>query len=226
MHPNDSVLGPLLYLPYPSHLLTATFADDTAVVATDSDPGIASQKLQTIPDAIQKWLKRWRIRDNESTSVHLTLTTRRETCPPVHINSVHLPQQEDVKYLGLHIDRRLTWRKHIFTKRKQLGMTLTKLHWLLVRKSKLFTSNELLIYKAILKPVWTYGIQLWGAASTSNTELLERLQSKVLRMIVDAPCYVLNTVIRTVLQKHQQLKKKSVITALNTVRGSVYIQET
>jgi hypothetical protein len=27
--------------------ITATFADDTAVLATDSDPAIASQKLQT-----------------------------------------------------------------------------------------------------------------------------------------------------------------------------------
>jgi hypothetical protein len=32
---------------------------------------------------------------------YIAFTTRRETCPPVHINSVHLPQQDDVKYLGL-----------------------------------------------------------------------------------------------------------------------------
>jgi hypothetical protein len=36
---------------------TATFADDTAVVATDSDPVIASQKLQTNLAAIQNWFK-------------------------------------------------------------------------------------------------------------------------------------------------------------------------
>jgi hypothetical protein len=36
--------------------------------------------------------------------------------------------------------------------------------------------------------------------STSDTEILERFQSKVLRMIVDTPWYVPNTVIRTELQ--------------------------
>jgi hypothetical protein len=36
--------------------------------------------------------------------------------------------------------------------------------------------------------------------STSNIEILERFQSKALRMIVDAPWYVLNTVIRSDLQ--------------------------
>jgi hypothetical protein len=35
-----------------------------------------------------------------------------------------------------------------------------------------------------------------GTASTSNTEILERFQSKALRIIVDAPWYVPNTVIR------------------------------
>jgi hypothetical protein len=138
--PPGQYLGPLLYPLYTADLSTskestAAFAEVTAVVATDRDPGIASQELQTNPDAIQKWLLRWRIEVDESQSVHVTFTTRRETCPPVHINSVHLPQQEDVKYLGLHLNRRLTWRKHIFTKRKQLGMTRTKMHWLLGRKS-------------------------------------------------------------------------------------------
>jgi hypothetical protein len=52
-----------------------------------------------------------------------------------------------------------------------------------------------LVYKTILKLIWTCGIQLWGSASTSNIEILGKFQSKVLRMIVDAPWYVPNAVI-------------------------------
>jgi hypothetical protein len=47
--------------------------------------------------------------------------------------------------------------------------------WLLGQKQKLFTSNKLLIYKTILKLIWTYGIQLWGTAY--NTEILERFHA-------------------------------------------------
>jgi hypothetical protein len=81
----------------------------------------------------------------------------------------------------------LTWHTHIFAKRKQLGISLTKMYWLLGRKSNLSSNNKLIIYKAILKPTWTYGIQLWGTNSNSNIEILERFQSKVLRLIVNAP---------------------------------------
>jgi hypothetical protein len=74
------------------------------------------------------------------------------------------------------------------------------MYWLLGRKSKLSTNNKLLIYKVIIKPIWTYGIQLWGTTSNSNIEILERFQSKVLRLRVDAPWYVSNSVIRKNLQ--------------------------
>jgi hypothetical protein len=113
---------------------------------------------------------------------------------------VQLPQKEEVDYLRLHLDRRLTLHKHIFVKWKQLEITLIKMYWLLGRKSKLSTNNKLLLYKAILKPIWTYGKQLWGTASTSNIEILEHFQSKTLCMIVFGIWYLPNMVIRRDLQ--------------------------
>jgi hypothetical protein len=115
-------------------------------------------------------------------------------CPPVTFNDQLLPQKE-VKYLGMHPDRRLTWKKHLFMKRKPLGIKLRSLYWMIGRNSKLSLNNKLLLYKAILKPVWTYGIQLWGSAANSNLEILEWYQSKVLRIIVNAPWFVPNQII-------------------------------
>jgi hypothetical protein len=106
-----SVLGPLLYLLYTAELPTspdstiATFADDTAILATDPDPAIAYHKLQTSLLAIKHWLIKWRLKANSSKSTSVTLTTHRATCPGIHIYNNQLPQAEEVNYLGLHLDR-------------------------------------------------------------------------------------------------------------------------
>lgn len=52
----------------------------------------------------------------------------------------------------------------------------------------------------MLKPVWTYAMQLWGTSSNSNIEILQRYQNKVLRSIVNATWYVTN------YATHQYLK--------------------
>ena len=60
--------------------------------------------------------------------------------------------------------------------------------------------NKITLYKTVIKPVWTYGIQLWGTASNSNIEILRRFQSKTLRSLINAPWYVTNGAI------HRDLK--------------------
>jgi hypothetical protein len=77
-------------------------------------------------------------------------------------------QTEENKYLDIYLDRKRTWHKHISAKRKQLDLRLRKMYWIIGRKSQLSPVNRLLVYKAILKPTWAYGVKLWGSASKSN----------------------------------------------------------
>ena len=72
----------------------------------------------------------------------------------------------------------------------ELKLKLSNLYWLLGRKSRLSTYNKLLIYKQVLMPVWTYGIQLWGCTSKSNIKIIEKFQNKAIRTIMNCPWYV------------------------------------
>ena len=67
----------------------------------------------------------------------------------------------------------------------QLELKYKKIYWLMGRRSALSVHNKLMLYKQILNPVWTCGIQLWGCTKQSNTDIIQRFQNKVLRNIVD-----------------------------------------
>ena len=64
------------------------------------------------------------------------------------------------KYLGMHMDYKLSWKDHIVKKRKQVELKVKELSWLLGRKSQLSIDNKLLIYKTVIKPIWSYGIEI------------------------------------------------------------------
>lgn len=201
--PQGSVLGPVLYtiftsdMPCVNGITVATYADDTAFISSNISATEASNLVQLQINDLQTWLTTWNIKVNEQKSTHVTFTLRRGDCPVIHFNGTQIPQKNNVKYLGMCLDRRLTWKDHVKAKRTQVDNKLKKMYWLLGRKSELSLENKILIYKTILKPVWTYGIQLWGTTSNSNIEIIQRFQSKTLRLITNAPWFVSNKIIHT-----------------------------
>jgi len=70
--------------------------------------------------------------------------------------------------------------------------------------SSLFVGNKLLLYKSLITPTWTNDIELWGCACKSNTAIIQRCQSKILRATVDDPRYV------TIAMIHEDLGIPSV----------------
>lgn len=118
---------------------------------------------------------------------HITFILCWETCPLVKINNCELFQTNNRKYLGIHLDRRLTWQIYIFIKRKHLGITESNV---LIYRMQIATviENTLMLHQTIHKPMWLYDIQFWGTGTNSNIEILQRFQNKVIR----APRYVLN----------------------------------
>jgi hypothetical protein len=120
-------------------------------------------------------------------SCYITFTRRKRPTPDVCISGTQIPRKTEITYLGMIMDSKLTWKQHIVKTLKQIDLTIKQMNWLIGRKSKLAFENIILIYKAITTSIWAYGLELWGCASKSITSIIKRSQSKILRVIVDAP---------------------------------------
>lgn len=200
--PQGGILSPMLYNVYAADQPTspttsvAEFADDKAIISVHEDPHIASLSLQNHLDLMSVWYDKWRVKVNQSKSIHSTFTLRLPPCPEVFLNNIPIPSSQSVKYLGLIFDRRLTWGPHIKAKKLALNERLRSVKSLITNKhTKLNT--KLLIYKSLIKPMWTYGLQLWGNAKVSNVNKIQTVQNKILRLITKAPPYVSNYSLHT-----------------------------
>jgi uncharacterized protein YeeX (DUF496 family) len=91
------------------------------------------------------------------------------------------------------LDAKLRWKEHIKEKRDELTIKFRKMYWLLRLNSELSIHNKVILCEQVIRPDWSYSIQLWGCANDSNIQMIRHYQNKVLQCIVNALWYVRNS---------------------------------
>jgi endonuclease/exonuclease/phosphatase (EEP) superfamily protein YafD len=231
--PQGSVLGPLLFnvylsdIPIPVHSTLALYADDTAIIAQNSNLNEAIETLQTSIDTLSHWFNQWRFSLNPTKCESKVFSLKKFTPPPeILINNTEIqwnPEDSAVKYLGVLLDKKLNWNFHMNSKLNQAYARLLKLYPLINRKSKLKIPCATLLYKSILRPLIMYACPVWGLSlSQSKMNKIQIFQNKVLRVAVNAPWFVRNS------QIHKELGIRDVFTFIrkSTSKFLLNIQET
>ena len=119
-----SVLGPLLFLIYINDLErniksnVKFFADDTMLYSMVKDPAISANNLNHDLDIIQQWAYQWKMEFNpdptkQATEDLFSCKKSSSNHPRLILNGIAVAKVNDQKHLGLILDSRLSFEKHI-----------------------------------------------------------------------------------------------------------------
>jgi hypothetical protein len=96
---------------------------------------------------------------------------------------------DTARYLGVTLDKQLTWSRHIDQVRKKAAQRVRTLGPLLNRRSSLSIRNGVLLYKQLIHPMMECACPVWISAAHSH---IKKLQSKCLRIATSSPWYTGN----------------------------------
>jgi hypothetical protein len=105
---------------------------------------------------------------------------KNKQCRAPKLNNMEIKQVPSVKYLGVYLDEKLSWKYHIDYVAKKLSQ-LTGVFYHLSR----FIPVELVsqIYYAYVFPYIKYGIEVYGSCSKTALNIIQVKQSKLLKIV-------------------------------------------
>ena len=98
----------------------------------------------------------------------------------VRINNVVIENVAEIKFLGIFIDHKLNWSKHIDYIKSKILKTIGILF---KARYKLSTNELIKLYNVLVLPYLTYCIVIWGKTHNRYLDPLFKMQNKIIRII-------------------------------------------
>ena len=148
-------------------LFTILYADDSNLFITGKDiDALISTLNDEMPKFIQ-WLNVIKLCLNIDKTQYMVFSLRKPIVSnlDVIISDQKIKQSQCVKFLGVLIDYRLSWRDHINNVKNKISKGIG----IISKTRKYFDSDTLLtLYYSFVYPYLTYCAEVWGNASYIN----------------------------------------------------------
>ena len=193
--PQGSILGPLFFLLCINHLPNVSeklfailFADDTSVFLEGKDLAEITNTLNAELAKLTVWLSANKLTLNTSKShfmiIHRAKLKSSDTKIPVILSNTILEQVTFIKFLGVIIDNKLTFERHIVYTKNKISKGLG-----IITKARKYLNRETLLklYNAFVFPYLTYCVEVWGTAPKKYLDPLIKIQKKIVLIITFSP---------------------------------------
>ena len=122
--PQESVLGPLLFLVYINNLVNnissdaKLFADDTSLFTFVYDENVATEQLNRDVKIIAEWAYQWKMQFNPDVTkqaIQVIFSQKRDKPihSPIYFNESEAVIKQEQKHLGMILDSSLNFQSHV-----------------------------------------------------------------------------------------------------------------
>ena len=183
--PQGGVISPLLWLLVVDGLLKRLerngvtvigYADDIAILVNGKFPSILSELLERSLTTVKNWTEQCGLGVNAS-KTELILFSRRHKLPTFNLpklDSTEIKLSDKVKYLGIVLDRKLSWKLNVEERRKKALIAWYSCYKCIGGKWGLKPSLTRWIYVTVIRPILCYGALVWWHA-TKKKSIVNRL---------------------------------------------------
>ena len=157
------------------------FADDTTILFSDKDISSKVDLINTELKEVTNWFKTNKLSVNASTTNFMIIgTSKPENSIKVILDNVEVSRVNKTKFLGVLIDKNLTWRDHIDAISKTMSRNVG-----INDKPKYFVPKRILLslYYTLVMPYLNYGILTWENSCKTYLNKLLKLQKRAVRHI-------------------------------------------
>jgi len=189
--PQGSILGPFFFLVYVNDFARSTnmfkfimYADDTTLLATlcNSNSSNSQNNMEDHLNAelnkINNWLRVNKLSLNLDKTTYMLFHTLNKPVPNINlqIEGSVIRRVDYFDFLGIVIDKNLTWKYHV----NKIGKKISKTIGIMTRLKHYLPSVTLkTIYNSLINCHLLYGITLWGHKQNQ----IFKMQKRAVRII-------------------------------------------
>ena len=186
--PQGSLLGPLLFIVYINDFYRSSdklsfilFADDSNLFYSHPDPNTLISTVNDELKNVSQWIYANKLSLNIEKTKYMFFSNSLDRLPGnVIFDTTPLEEVSSIKFLGVCVDNKLSWKCHINNICKVIARNIGIMNRL---KYYLPSSALITLYSSLVLPYLNYGILAWGNTYSTLLDKLFLLQKMALRIV-------------------------------------------